>query len=88
LTSGYYKDANRYFAIKIIDLEQISAEFRQKFLPREISIWRQLDHKNHVFLYKDFEKSGYQFAIMELGTGGDMVSELKLMVTEAEFILF
>lgn len=33
----------------------------------------RLDHRNHVFLYKDFQKAGYQFAIMELASGGDMV---------------
>lgn len=70
---GYYRDGERYLAIKVIDLEQISTEFRQKFLPRELSVWKQLDHKNHVFLYKEFERFGYQFSIMELASDGDMV---------------
>lgn len=70
---GYYRDGERFLAIKVIDLEQISAEFRHKFLPRELSVWKQLDHKNHVYLYKDFERAGYQFSIMELATDGDMV---------------
>ncbi|CAK5061630.1 unnamed protein product [Meloidogyne enterolobii] len=71
---GYYRDGERFLAIKVIDLEQISAEFRHKFLPRELSVWKQLDHKNHVYLYKDFERAGYQFSIMELATDGDMLS--------------
>jgi hypothetical protein len=56
-------------------MEQVSTDFKQKFLPREISVWRQLDHRNHVFLYKDFQKAGYQFAIMEMASGGDMVMQ-------------
>uniref|UniRef100_A0A183BWW7 Protein kinase domain-containing protein n=1 Tax=Globodera pallida TaxID=36090 RepID=A0A183BWW7_GLOPA len=71
---GFYRDAERYFAIKVTDLESVSASFRQNFLPRELRIWRELNHPNHVYLYKDFMKSGYVFEIMELAVGGNMLT--------------
>uniref|UniRef100_A0A914HJE6 Protein kinase domain-containing protein n=1 Tax=Globodera rostochiensis TaxID=31243 RepID=A0A914HJE6_GLORO len=55
-------------------LESVSASFRQNFLPRELRIWQELNHPNHVYLYKDLMKSGYVFEIMELAVGGNMLT--------------
>jgi len=48
--AGLYKDvANRHFAIKVIDLEKISAEVKQNFLQREMAVWRMMDHAGLEF---------------------------------------
>ncbi|KAL3108615.1 hypothetical protein niasHT_015537 [Heterodera trifolii] len=74
---GYFKEAQRTFAIKVTDLESVSEMFKQKFLPRELEVWRELDHPNLVYLYKDFQWNNYQFAVMELVVGGDLLSYLQ-----------
>ncbi|KAI3420981.1 hypothetical protein GPALN_014608 [Globodera pallida] len=74
---AFHNTAGRYFAIKITDLESVSARFKQKFLPRELSIWRELNHPNLVRLYKDFVKSNYLFEIIDLAVGGDMLTYVR-----------
>lgn len=54
-------------------MENVTADFREKFLPREIECWKKLNHPNICYLYREFVKYGYQFAIMELAEHGDLV---------------
>ena len=72
--SAFDSTAGRYFAIKITDMDNVSDNFRLKFIPRERKVWRQLNPPNTVRLYNDFKKSGYLFEIIELAVGGDMAS--------------
>lgn len=58
----------------MIDLENITKDFRIKFLPREIECWKKLNHPNICYLYHEFAKLNYQFAIMELAEHGDLVT--------------
>ncbi|KAL3086361.1 hypothetical protein niasHT_033479 [Heterodera trifolii] len=74
---GFYREANRYFAIKITDLEAVSDRFKHKFVPRELKVWRELSHPNHVRLYKDFMKNDFLFEIIDLAVGGDMLNYLR-----------
>uniref|UniRef100_A0A183BHF9 Protein kinase domain-containing protein n=1 Tax=Globodera pallida TaxID=36090 RepID=A0A183BHF9_GLOPA len=73
----FYTDAQRHFAIKVTDLQAVSTRFKQHFLPRELRIWRMLDHPNHVRLYRHFVKSRYLFEILDLADGGDMLNYMR-----------
>lgn len=63
-------------AVKVIDLREVTAEFRDKFLPREIESWKRVRHVNICALYQEFQSKDYQFLIMELADYGDMVCTL------------
>jgi len=63
---GFHFQAQRKFAIKVTDLESVSATFRLKFLPRELECWKRLNHPHVCYLYQEFTKANYQFCVMEL----------------------
>ncbi|KAL3114602.1 hypothetical protein niasHT_014409 [Heterodera trifolii] len=85
LGSGHYSkvykvfdaEQTRHFAVKVTDLKKVTESFKTKFVPRERSIWRQLDHPNTVRMHKDFRKSGYLFEVLDYSEGGDLLSYLR-----------
>lgn len=53
-------------AIKMVDKRRASPEFVEKFLPRELSILRELDHPNIVLIFEIFELTdGMVYIVME-----------------------
>ncbi|KAL3124983.1 hypothetical protein niasHT_009282 [Heterodera trifolii] len=88
LGSGHYSkvykvvDAQqtRHFAVKVTDLKNVSEVFRTKFVPRELSIWRQLDHPNTVRMHHDFQESDYLFEVLDYAKKGDLVSSINAVV--------
>uniref|UniRef100_A0A915D3S1 Protein kinase domain-containing protein n=1 Tax=Ditylenchus dipsaci TaxID=166011 RepID=A0A915D3S1_9BILA len=66
--------ARQRVAIKVIDLSAVTEEFRENFLPREIDCWKRIKNLNNCFLYREFVKHDYQFAVMELAEFGDLLS--------------
>ncbi|KAL3124985.1 hypothetical protein niasHT_009284 [Heterodera trifolii] len=85
LGSGHYSkvykvfDAQqtRHFAVKVTDLNNVSEVFRTKFVPRELSIWRQLDHPNTVRMHHDFQESDYLFEVLDYAKKGDLHTYLE-----------
>ena len=66
------------FALKTVKTEELTPKLRAE-LRNEIDTQKSLDHPNIVRVYESFEDvaSGEVFIIMELCTGGDLVSRLR-----------
>ncbi|RCN38442.1 hypothetical protein ANCCAN_15649 [Ancylostoma caninum] len=65
----------RYVAIKMINTQKVTEEFRSKFLPREIECWKRLNHPHLVRILGHYEAMQHVFLTMEFASGGDMVRE-------------
>lgn len=61
-------------AIKMINTQKVTEEFRSKFLPREIECWKRLNHPHLVRILGHYEAMQHVFLTMEFARGGDMVS--------------
>uniref|UniRef100_A0A1I7XPH0 Protein kinase domain-containing protein n=1 Tax=Heterorhabditis bacteriophora TaxID=37862 RepID=A0A1I7XPH0_HETBA len=59
-------------AIKVINTQKVTDEFRNKFLPREIECWNRLIHPNLVRMLGYYRAKDHVFLTMEFGCGGDM----------------
>ena len=55
----------------------MTREFKEKFLPREIDCWRQLNHPNLVRILGHYETLKYVFLSMEYGTKGDLLTHVQ-----------
>lgn len=76
--SAYSKELKRKVAIKIINRTKVSAEFLQKFLPRELEILPLLDHSHIVKTFKIFHlHEKMLFIVMELVTQGNLLEFIK-----------
>ncbi|CAJ0963242.1 unnamed protein product, partial [Mesorhabditis belari] len=77
ITAQIYSGAT--IAIKMINKNKVTPDFRNKFLPREIVCWKMLEHRNIVRLCSHYESKliGYVFLVMEYGAGGDMLSHVQ-----------
>lgn len=64
-------------ACKIIEKNKASLEFANKFLPRELSIIRNLQHPNIVEAYEIFELGPSIFIFMEYCSNGDLLEFLR-----------
>ncbi|KAE9550537.1 hypothetical protein FO519_006249 [Halicephalobus sp. NKZ332] len=79
--SGHYSKVYRaihndiQYAVKVIKLKQVGEEFRNQFLPREITCWHSVKHENICRLMGHFSYEDiYMFMIMEYCNGGDLLS--------------
>lgn len=61
-------------AIKVINKDKVTKDFRDKFLPCEIDCWRQLRHPNLVRILGHYEAMKYVFLSMEYGEKGDLLA--------------
>ncbi|KAM9369656.1 testis-specific serine/threonine-protein kinase 3 [Phaethornis superciliosus] len=60
-------------AIKIMDKKESPEEFVRKFLPRELQIVMNLEHRNIIQVYEVLESpAGKIFLVMELAEDGDV----------------
>uniref|UniRef100_A0A8C6JS28 non-specific serine/threonine protein kinase n=1 Tax=Melopsittacus undulatus TaxID=13146 RepID=A0A8C6JS28_MELUD len=65
-------------AVKIIDKMKTPAEFRLRFLPRELEALKRLQHPSIIKTYEIFETSaGKVYIVMELGEKGDLLDYIK-----------
>ncbi|XP_072191916.1 testis-specific serine/threonine-protein kinase 6-like [Excalfactoria chinensis] len=72
-TSSKYKVP---LAIKMVDKRRVTQDFMQKFLPRELSILRKIDHPNIVLVFEIFEMTnGMVYIVME-SAGTDLQQRL------------
>ena len=69
-----YKDTP--VAVKVIDLEKTSEDYRLKFLPREIYTMKKLKHKYLIDIINIFVVGNRVLVFMELADGGDFLDML------------
>ncbi|KAM7014902.1 testis-specific serine/threonine-protein kinase 6 [Tautogolabrus adspersus] len=74
VVSAYCKEVRTKVAIKIIDKEEVSPNYLEKFLPREMKIIRGLRHPNIVKTYDIFGlNTSKVYVVMELCRKGNLV---------------
>ncbi|GCB78601.1 testis-specific serine/threonine-protein kinase 3-like [Scyliorhinus torazame] len=75
---AYCRKQQRKVAIKIINRQTAPKDFIHKFLPRELQIVQNLDHKNIIKVHEIWESDdGKICIIMELAEGGDVLEHIK-----------
>ncbi|XP_067873100.1 testis-specific serine/threonine-protein kinase 6-like [Heterodontus francisci] len=62
---AFSQKLHKSVAIKIIDKSKQSADYINKFLPREVSIFAQCSHPNIIKVYEIIESSEHTLFIME-----------------------
>ncbi|CAP23721.2 Protein CBR-TWK-5 [Caenorhabditis briggsae] len=67
------KHSNEKFAVKAIDVLELTSDVKNKFLPREISCWRKLKNPYLVSLHAQYEAQNMIFLTMEYGSQGDLL---------------
>jgi serine/threonine protein kinase len=61
---------NKIVALKVIDLEKASVNYRLKFLPRELKIMSRVRHPNIVSIYSILQSSNAIYILMEYAPNG------------------
>lgn len=74
---AFSKKLKRQVAIKIILKKKAPQDYISKFLPREISIMKQLSHPNIIGLHEAIETSSRIYLIMDMADGGDLLEYIK-----------
>lgn len=64
-------------AVKVIDLEKTSDDYRLKFLPRELYTMKKLNHPYLIGILDIFAVGNRVLVFMELADGGDMLDMLQ-----------
>ncbi|XP_036384704.1 testis-specific serine/threonine-protein kinase 6 [Megalops cyprinoides] len=83
--SAYSERHKCHVAIKIINRKRASANFLEKFLPRELEILPSLNHPHIVKTFEIFETlEGKVYVIMELGVQGNLLEFIKTRGALAE----
>lgn len=70
--------ANRKVACKVIDGRRSSAEYINRFLPRELKIVRHICHPHIVSVFKMLEIGPYICCLMELCPYGDLLHRIQM----------
>ncbi|XP_039271436.2 testis-specific serine/threonine-protein kinase 3-like [Styela clava] len=71
-------DSEEHIAIKIIALDQVQEEFKKKFLRRELSISKVLDHPNIIKTIEVIQAKNKVYIPIELATKGDLLEFIQL----------
>ncbi|RWS24174.1 serine/threonine protein kinase-like protein 5 [Leptotrombidium deliense] len=64
-------------AVKVMDLEKCSEKFKQKFLPRELSILIQVRHPNAIRIFDIFKSNNKIYIFMEFAPNGTIADHLQ-----------
>lgn len=75
---AFSKKLKRQVAIKIVMKKKAPQDYITKFLPREISVMKQLSHPNIVGLYEAIETSSRIYLVMDMADGGDLLDYIKM----------
>ncbi|KAG9335048.1 hypothetical protein JZ751_005723 [Albula glossodonta] len=76
--SAYSERLNSNVAVKIINRKKASANFLEKFLPRELDILPSLNHRFIVKTFEIFEIPEFKvYIVMELGVHGNLLELIK-----------
>lgn len=60
-------------AVKIIDRNKAPRDFQTRFLPRELSIWPRMIHKNIARMHEMFEDNFRVYMVLEFAENGDVL---------------
>lgn len=74
---AFSKKLKRQVAIKIILKKKAPEDYITKFLPREISVMKQLRHPNIIVLHEAIETSSRIYLVMDMADGGDLLDYIK-----------
>lgn len=75
--TGHFVSNGTAVAIKMINTQKVTEEFRSKFLPREIECWKRLNHPHLVRILGHYEAMQHVFLTMEFASGGDMLQHVQ-----------
>nr|CDJ92269.1 Serine threonine protein kinase-related domain containing protein [Haemonchus contortus] len=75
--TGHFVSNGHAVAIKMINTQKVTEEFRSKFLPREIECWKRLNHPHLVRILGHYEAMQHVFLTMEFARGGDMLQHVQ-----------
>lgn len=64
-------------AVKVMDLEKCGEKFKQKFLPRELSVLIQVRHINVIKVFDIFRMGGRIYIFMEFAPNGTIADYVK-----------
>ncbi|RWS07433.1 testis-specific serine/threonine-protein kinase 3-like protein [Dinothrombium tinctorium] len=67
----------KVIAVKVIDLDKTSTDYRQKFLPRELYTLRKVRHPSVVTIHEIFTIENKIYIFMDLADGGDILDYLR-----------
>lgn len=74
-------DERTLLAVKVVDLSRVTLDYRNKFLPREMRLWKELDHPHLVRWYSSFQHANRIYMIMEYCSGGDLLAYIQAKVS-------
>ncbi|KAI1299398.1 Testis-specific serine/threonine-protein kinase 2 [Halotydeus destructor] len=74
---GTKQNGGQVCAVKIMDLSKCGERFKQKFLPRELTMLIQIRHAHVVKIYDIFRSNNKIYIFMEFATNGTLTSYLK-----------
>ena len=78
-TTGLTSKGDKELAIKSINLSRVSDNYRVKFLPRELSILKSVQHVNICKIYEIFQVTDRIFIVMQFcpkGTIADLLQKI------------
>lgn len=67
----------RLFAVKLIDRTKAAKDYVSKFLPRELSIVMQLNHRHIMAVHEIIQTRDLVCVVMELAERGDLLEHIK-----------
>lgn len=64
--------------MKIIDERRAPVDFLTKFLPRELDVYKILDHPSIIKVYEIIQLYDRIYIFMEMADGGDLLEFIKV----------
>ena len=74
---AYSRKMKLHVAIKILDRRKAPDDFLKRFLPRELSVIKLLEHPHIIRLYEVLDTGDKVFVVMDIATGGDLLDYIK-----------
>ena len=74
---AYSRKHKLHVAVKIIDRRKAPEDFLKRFLPRELSIIKNLQHPHIIHVYEVLDMGDKVFVVMDIATGGDLLGYIK-----------
>ncbi|XP_068762454.1 testis-specific serine/threonine-protein kinase 3-like [Montipora capricornis] len=74
---AYSRKLKLHVAVKIVDRKKAPNDFLTRFLPRELSIIQNLQHPHIIHIYDVMDVGDKVFVVMDIATGGDLLSYVK-----------
>lgn len=75
--TSFNRSKNVMAAVKVMDLDKCSEKFKEKFLPRELSMLIQVKHENVVNVFDIFKSNHKIYIFMEYCPNGTIADAVK-----------